>query len=130
VGNCATVAQEHDPSVIVNDPNALAPYRVSRGWGVAGLLLGDIDDSQRPVGLPPNTMATDTPPNGSLPTIRVYDLGTYNVLRASDVSLPKYDQVFGPTGWICTSPDAQSIIRSFHFRPASAASCGQDTPNP
>jgi hypothetical protein len=36
--------------------------------------------------------------------------------------------VFGPTGWICTS--GASTITGQHFRLASAANCGLDTPNP
>jgi len=36
-------------------------------------------------------------PNGSLAALHVYDRGLYNVIRNSDVSLPKYADVFGPT---------------------------------
>jgi hypothetical protein len=122
LGNCAAVSQEHNPDVIVNDPNAIAPFSVARGWGVSGLKLGDIDDSSRPAGLPANLIATDTPPNGSLATIHVYDRGVYNVVRNSDVNLSKYANVFGPNGWICLS--GASVITGQHFRLADSLDCG------
>ncbi|CAM4003437.1 substrate-binding domain-containing protein [Kibdelosporangium persicum] len=125
LGNCAAVSQEHDASVVVNDANAIAPFSIARGWGVQGLRLGDVDDSSRPAGLPANLIAQDTPPNGALATINVYDRGIYNVVRNSDVNLPKYDNVFGPNGWICTDPDAQAIITGQHFRLADSLECGQ-----
>jgi ABC-type phosphate transport system substrate-binding protein len=125
LGNCAVASQEHDPTVVLNDPNAIAPYSVARGWGVAGLKLNDIDDSSRPVGLPANLMANDTPPNASIATIRVYDRGLYNVVRNADAALPKYDTAFGPNGWICDDQNAKDIIIGQHFRLASALNCGR-----
>ncbi|SMD15050.1 type 2 periplasmic-binding domain-containing protein [Kibdelosporangium aridum] len=128
LGNCAAVSQEHDASVVVGDPNAIAPFSVARGWGVTGLKLNDIDDSVLPPGKTPNTMAEDTPPNGALSPIRVYDRGLYHVIRNSDVSNPKFDNVFGPGGWICTDADAQAVIAAQHFRAADSLDCGTDTP--
>ncbi|ALG06530.1 hypothetical protein [Kibdelosporangium phytohabitans] len=124
LGNCATTSQEHDASVVVGNPNAIAPFSVARGWGVTGLRLGNVDDSQRPAGLPANLIAQDTPPNGSVATVNVYDRGLYNVVRNSDATLPKYDNVFGPNGWICNDEDAQAIITGQHFRLADPFDCG------
>ncbi|ONI77741.1 hypothetical protein ALI144C_30290 [Actinosynnema sp. ALI-1.44] len=124
VGNCATVSQEHDASVVAGNPNAIAPFSVARGWGVPGLKLNDIDDSQRPVGLPANLIANDTPPNGSLPTVRVYDRGVYNVIRNADVDVAKFANFFGPDGWICNDPAAEAAILGQHFRLAKASDCG------
>ncbi|MBP2320931.1 hypothetical protein JOF56_001316 [Kibdelosporangium banguiense] len=121
-GTCVTVSQEHDPSVVVGDPNAIAPFSVARGWGVAGLKLNDINDASRPVGLPANLVANDTPPNGSLASIRVYDRGVYNVVRNADADLPKYANVFGPDGFICT--EGADIITAQHFRLAEPENCG------
>jgi hypothetical protein len=126
LGNCATVSQEHDPSVVLGDPDAIAPFSVARGWDVAGLRLGDVDDSDRPAGVPANLVATDTPPNGSVsPEIHVYDRGLYNVVRNSDANQAKYADVFGPNGWICVSDDAATIILGQHFRLADPTVCGQ-----
>nr|WP_042190224.1 hypothetical protein [Kibdelosporangium sp. MJ126-NF4]CEL19176.1 hypothetical protein [Kibdelosporangium sp. MJ126-NF4]CTQ95023.1 hypothetical protein [Kibdelosporangium sp. MJ126-NF4] len=125
LGNCATAVQEHDATPVVGDANAIVPFSVARGWGVAGLRLGNLDDSQRPAGVPANLIAQDTPPNGAVATINVYDRGLYNVVRTSDVNLPKYDNVFGQNGWICTSADAQAIITGQHFRLADSLDCGQ-----
>lgn len=124
LGNCAAVSQEHDATVIQNDPNAIAPFSIARGWGTAGLRLGDIDDSSRPVGLPENLIATDTPPNGSVASVRVYDRGLYNVVRNSDVNVAKFANVFGPDGFICTDTAAQDIITAQHFRLAEPENCG------
>ncbi|TCO58441.1 hypothetical protein [Actinocrispum wychmicini] len=127
LGNCAQVSQEHDPAVILNDPNAIAPFSVARGWGVTGLKLNKIDDSVRPAGLPANVTATDTPPNGAVSPITVYDRGLYNVVRNDDATQAKYSNVFGPSGWICTDSDAKAVITGQHFRLASALSCGRHT---
>jgi hypothetical protein len=128
LGNCAAVSQEHDPTVVRDDPNAIAPYSVARGWGVDGIVLNDIDDSVLPPGKLPNTMAEDTPPNASATPVRVYDRGLFHVVRNADVSDPKFDSVFGPDGWFCDDSNAQAIITAQHFRLADELSCGTDTP--
>ncbi len=109
VALAASVAevQEHDDSLVKNDPNAIAPFSVGR----AGL-LGD-------------TLRIETGWSAKR--------ALYNVVRGADVADAKVQAVFGPTGFVC-SDAARAPIEAAGFKQldseADGGVCGEQTQDP
>jgi hypothetical protein len=119
-GSCGKDTQEHDPAALKGNPNALAPFSVGRALPfLADIKLNSVDDSVNPgTG---NTIATVNPANAQLPkpgepTITAYDRAIYNVVRKADLHTDKYRNLFGSTGWICTSDAAAQQVVNTGFR--------------
>jgi ABC-type phosphate transport system substrate-binding protein len=90
VGACVDqTVQEHDPSSVVNDPVALAPFSTGR-WSV-------------------NPVSPSSPPSAvvdiaaTAPTAGVFytERNIYNVVRANVFNNADVQAVFGPSGFFC-----------------------------
>jgi ABC-type phosphate transport system substrate-binding protein len=83
-------AQEHDASVITNDPNAIAPFSTGRAKSAPSIkLIGGLDVKR----------------------------ALFNVFRGSDLSGPKksiIDAAFRENGFVC-SPSARPLIEAAGF---------------
>ncbi|MFF3073026.1 hypothetical protein ACFVSN_15165 [Kitasatospora sp. NPDC057904] len=123
--------QGSDPAL--SDPDAIVPYSVShyiwqvlygRGGGsdVPGpLTLRSID------GVAPVDTANRRIGDAFAGT--VYSHILYNVVRdadwtATDAHATALQNIFGPTGWICTSPTAAGDLQSFGLLPLQGFDCG------
>ena len=99
--------QEHDPSQIQNDPNAVAPFSIGRN-AVGGALLRI---------------------EGGF----VADRALYNVVRGIDVAKPELLAIFGDAGFIC-SPAAKPLISAAGFQQllpkTQGGVCGVPTQDP
>ena len=97
--------QEHDDTLIKNDPNAIAPFSAGRA-GLLGSTLRLV--------------------NGDFVAKRAL----YNVVRGADVAKPEITAVFGPDGFIC-SDAAEALIKQAGFdqlaRPVDGGVCGVQT---
>lgn len=79
--------QEHDPTLIQGDPNAIAPFSTARAKGVSAIKLVRGFQARRAV---------------------------YNVVRGADVADARILSAFGPSGFLC-SPAAKSVIEAAGF---------------
>ncbi|MCW2764311.1 MAG: phosphate transporter substrate-binding protein PhoT family [Nocardioides sp.] len=99
--------QEHDDTLIKNDPNAVAPFSKGRA-----ALLG-------------TTLRIEQGFSA--------DRALYNVVRGSDLGTPAVQAVFGENGYVC-SVAARSAIEAAGFKqlatPAHNGVCGAATQDP
>ena len=95
--------QEHDPALIQNDPNAVAPFSTGRAKSVSTIKL-----------------------TGGFAANRAL----YNVVRGPDATTPDVLGVFGSAGFVC-SDAARPLVEAAGFqqlaRPAAGGVCGQAT---
>lgn len=96
--------QEHDPSQIVGNPNAVAPFSIGRNATSGGTLRIEAGfKAQRAL---------------------------YNVVRKADLAKPEISAVFGEAGFVC-SPNAKPLIEAAGFaqlaRTAGGGVCGVAT---
>lgn len=104
LGAAVKNTQEHDPTDIVADPNAIAPYSVGRAALSGDLqLVGGEFSARRAV---------------------------YNVVRQADVEKPEIQEIFGTSGFLC-SADARSLIEAGGLTQLASVTaggvCGQVT---
>lgn len=80
--------QEHDPTLIQNDPDAIAPFSTARAKGLSS----------------------------SVALVRGFQArrAVYNVVRGADIENSKIASVFGATGFLC-SPAAKTAIEAAGF---------------
>lgn len=99
--------QEHDDTLIKNDPNAVAPFSVGRAR-----LLG-------------TTLRVEQGFSANR--------ALYNVVRGSDLGSPLIQGAFGENGFVC-STDARPLIEQAGFKqlatPAHGGACGAATTDP
>lgn len=92
IGTCVQVVQEHDPSPVVGNANALAPFSTAR-WSVNPPALSS-----------PPSGVVDIAATATTPGVFYTERTVYNVVRKADWAaagspLPGF---FGPTGYFCT----------------------------
>lgn len=96
--------QEHDPTPVQNDPNAVAPFSVGRN----------------------NVIGAPLRIEGGFTAARAL----YNVVRQAAVADPTIAGLFGPDGFVCSAA-AKPLIEAAGFeqlaRPAKGGICGQAT---
>ncbi len=96
--------QEHDPSLVKDNPNAVAPFSIGRN-AVSG-----------------STLRIE----GGFKAQRAL----YNVVRKTDLAKPEIQAVFGEAGFAC-SPNAKPLIEAAGFEqlagPAGGGVCGLAT---
>lgn len=97
-----TEVEEHDPSAVIGQPDAVAPFSFARY---------SILDKKTKKKI---TYATNAPFNVTREV--------YNVIRTADSG--KYDQFFNTSSWICTSAQAQKIVQKEGFILLPAGQCG------
>ena len=104
-----TTVTEHDPSLIMNDPDAIAPFSLAKKSTLAN----------------PAVVATE-------PGFQA-DRAVYNVVRGADLNSPAIQAAFGSSGYWCSAA-AKTIIEAQGFRqlfpPSKGGVCGQPTQNP
>ena len=83
---------EHDPALIQNDPNAIAPFSLAKKVGAGGV-----------------GTAVATEPGFSA------DRAIYNVVRQANVGDAAVTAAFGPNGYFCSST-AKPLIETAGFR--------------
>jgi ABC-type phosphate transport system substrate-binding protein len=106
LGTCVTQVQDGDYNTVDTDPDALVPFSEARyaetvpvtGW------LGE------------KAIELRTGPGAFRPSRTAYTVG-----RTTDAAV--LDPIFGPAGWICTSPQATAIITQHGFGTLGPA-CG------
>ncbi|MFM6850910.1 MAG: Ig-like domain repeat protein [Terrabacter sp.] len=105
-GTVASV-QEHDPSQIQNDPNAVAPFSVGRNAVIGAPLRIE----------------------GGFAAARAL----YNVVRQSDVAKPEILAIFGDSGFVCSAA-AKPLIAAAGFEQllpkSQGGACGVPTQDP
>jgi hypothetical protein len=105
-GDVVTV-QEHDDTLLKNDPNAVAPFSTGRAQLFGGTV--DLVDGE-----------------GSW----LFERAMYNVVRDADKADADILALFGEDGFIC-SPEAQPLVEAAGFRqlatPANGGVCGELT---
>ncbi len=122
-----TAVQEHDPSPLIGDPQAIVPFSVGRAVGKVGIKVNTVDDSVRPAGLPANVTARVDPATGQTVEtggVVAYDRPLFNVIRKADKSVAKFSAFFGPLGFICTNTGAKNAVKAAGFR--LSPNCGVD----
>lgn len=99
-----TEVEEHDPSAVIGQPNAIAPF--------SGARYKILDKAtKRKIGYAANDGA---PFNVSR--------NVYNVIRTADTS--KLGKYFDTSSWICTDPKAAKVIKSQGFTLLPNGECG------
>ncbi|MET0822053.1 MAG: Ig-like domain repeat protein [Aeromicrobium sp.] len=99
LGQSVLPSQEHDASVLANDPDAIAPFSTARAKGLSSVKLVRGFQARRAV---------------------------YNVVRGSDVDNDKIKAVFGPDGYLCSAAAKPAIeAAGFDQLATSATSGGQ-----
>lgn len=122
--------QEHNPAPLLDGPdapNAIAPFSVGRAVGFDGIKVNTVDDSVRPAGKGPAETARVNPADGqevSAGGVVAYDRALFNVIRKADLTEPKFSDLFGSLGYICTDLTADSDIVTAGFR--RSINCGVD----
>ncbi|HWB35637.1 MAG TPA: substrate-binding domain-containing protein [Rugosimonospora sp.] len=92
--------EEHDPSPLQGDPDAIAPFSEARANTAPA--LGEVQ---------------------LLTTNFYYTRAVYNVVRAADLNKTFVGGIFGPTGFICSS-SAKALINAAGFQQLQSASQG------
>ncbi|MFE6868200.1 substrate-binding domain-containing protein [Kitasatospora sp. NPDC057692] len=136
-GPCVTTGEQENQGTdaLLHDPNAIVPYSVGHYIGQVYGGLGRPGDE--PGLLTPramNGMASLDPAAAVVPAAYSASFGfvLYTVVREVDWISPgargqALRNIFGRTGWVCRSPDAQYAIRIHGFRPLPATACGSTT---
>ncbi len=106
--------QEHDPTSLKNDPNAIAPFSVAR----AGLINSGTATVRK-------GSSTWEPARAVYNVLRTQAVGADNANWIA--SSPLMKSIFGPDGYLC-SPDAEATIEAQGFfqlkRVADGGACG------
>jgi ABC-type phosphate transport system substrate-binding protein len=104
-----TTVTEHDPTLIMNDPDAIAPFSLAKKSTLA------------------NPAVVTTEPGFQA------DRAVYNVVRGGDVAKPEVLAAFGTNGYFCSAA-GKTVIEAQGFRqlfpPSKGGVCGQPTQNP
>lgn len=101
-GSNTAPTQEHDDTLLKNDPNAIAPFSTARAKGLSTIKTLDAA--------------------GTFSAKRAI----YNVVRQGDLSGSKATLIlsaFGPSGFLC-SPAAKPLIEAAGFDQLGSATCG------
>jgi ABC-type phosphate transport system substrate-binding protein len=102
-GTAVKEAQEHDPTLIQDDADAVAPFSTGRAKGLTGITLEGGFFAQRAL---------------------------YNVVRSGDLNASWFAPIFGENGFICSTA-ARPLIENAGFdqlgRAADGGVCGQPT---
>jgi ABC-type phosphate transport system substrate-binding protein len=94
--------QEHDPTAVIGDANAIAPFSLARYTILSKAVKTTIGYAHK----------------SRFNVTR----NVYNVVRTSDVAA--LGQFFDDTSWICTNADAKAIIAAQGFHRLPAGQCG------
>lgn len=87
-------AQEHDPSLIQGNPNAIAPFSTARAKSISSIKLLSGTSWKRAV---------------------------YNVVRVGDKT--RLDSIFGPTGFVCSTA-GRDVVEADGFDPIATTAQG------
>jgi len=97
MGPAVTTTQEHSPTEIQGDPNAIGPFSTARALGIPT------------IGFVPGTE---------------WQRAVYNVVRGAELGTkPLLNELFGPDGYFC-SAEGRAAIRGVGFRPLATVAGG------